>query len=137
MEVTVMTRLLQILVVGLLLGMGGLPGTAGEPRKPDELMRRKLAEAQKVLEAIALQNFDDIASHAEELIEISKEVRWKVLDTPLYQRYSSEFRDTAGELVKHARKKNLDGAALSYVDLTLTCVKCHKHVREKKMVRAD
>ena len=29
--------------------------------------------------------------------------------------------------------KNLDGAALSYVDMTLMCVKCHQHVRETKM----
>jgi hypothetical protein len=40
-------------------------------------------------------------------------------------------------LIKNAEDKNLDAAALSYVDLTLTCVKCHKHLREKGMVRRN
>ena len=45
----------------------------------------------------------------------------------------------AGELalVENARKKNLDAAALNYVDMTLTCVKCHNHVREIRMARFD
>ena len=28
-----------------------------------------------------------------------------------------------------AAEGNLDGAALKYVELTLSCVNCHKHVR--------
>jgi hypothetical protein len=133
-----MSRFLLVMPAVLLLALGGLFGRADEPRKAEEmLMRRKLAESQKVLEGIALQDFDGIANHAEELIEISKQAGWKVLKTPLYERYSNEFRDRADELARNARKKNIDGAALSYVDLTLTCVKCHKHVREKRMARAE
>jgi hypothetical protein len=102
-----------------------------------ELMQRKLVESQKVLEGIALQDFDKIADHAQELIVISKKTQWRVLDTPLYELYSDDFRRSAADLVRNARKKNVDAAALSYVDLTLTCVKCHKHVREKRMARRD
>ena len=29
-------------------------------------------------------------------------------------------------------RENLDACALSYVDMTLTCVKCHKYVRETR-----
>jgi hypothetical protein len=32
-----------------------------------------------------------------------------------------------------AERKNLDGVALTYVDMTLTCVKCHQHCREQKI----
>jgi hypothetical protein len=100
-------------------------------------MKRKLQQSQKVLEGVALNDFDLIAKHAEELIAVSKEAQWKVLKTPQYDIYSTDFRRSAEALVKNAKDRNLDAAALSYVELTMTCVKCHKHVREVRMVRAD
>jgi hypothetical protein len=107
-----------------------------EPKgKVPELMRRKLEGAQKVLEGVAVKDFSLIAKHAEDLLAISKEAEWKVLKTPSYEIYSNDFRRNAEALIANARNKNLDAAALSYVDLTLTCVKCHKHVREIRMVR--
>jgi hypothetical protein len=116
-----------------------------EPRMPErtsdkelaELMKRKLENAQKVLEGIALNDFDGISKHADELILISKQAEWRVRKTPRYEMYSNEFRRSAAELVENAKQKNLDGAALAYVDLTLTCVKCHKRVRESRQSQLD
>jgi len=101
------------------------------------LMTKKLENSQKVLEGIALNDFDKITKHAEELIRISKAAEFKVLKTPQYELYSNEFRRSAESLIQNAKEKNLDGAALSYVDMTLTCVRCHKHVREVRMARLD
>ena len=50
---------------------------------------------------------------------------------------SNEFRRAVENLQEKAAQKNLDGAALGYVELTLTCVKCHKYVREAGMTRLD
>ncbi len=97
------------------------------------VMKRKLTSAQKILEGVAVHDFDLIATHAELLIQASQEAGWKVLKTPRYEIYSQDFRRTAEQLIRHAKAKNVDGAALAYVDLTLTCVKCHQHVREEKM----
>jgi hypothetical protein len=102
-----------------------------------ELMQQKLKHSQKILEAIATNDFDGLAKHADELIILSKEAEWKVLKTPRYEAYSNDFRRNAEALVQSAKEKNLDGAALAYVDLTLNCVKCHKHVREVRMTRRD
>jgi hypothetical protein len=133
-----MKRLLYTaLVLTLLVGVGTLPGHTAQPQRAEDLMRRKLSHAQKVLEGVALQDFKEIARHADELIEISKQAQWKVLKTPLYENYSGEFRDNATELIKQAKKEDVDGAAKAYVAMTLTCVKCHKHVRDKRMARAD
>ncbi len=128
-------------VLALAVALACAPGGESKPlppRKPakgdvEELMRRKVTQAQKVLEGIALADHDKIARHAEELIEISKQARWKVVRTPLYEMYSVDFRNNAGDLVKAAKRKNTDAAALAYVELTLTCVRCHKHVREKRV----
>jgi hypothetical protein len=119
----------------LLACLLGVKGHGDEPTKVQVLMKRKLVQAQKVLEGLALNDGDMIAKHADELIAISKEAQWKVLKTPQYDQFSGDFRRSARELVKNAKDKNIDAAALSYVEMTLTCVKCHKHVREVRMVR--
>jgi hypothetical protein len=125
-----------LLALVLLPGAPALSGREADQKgKVAELMRRKLQRAQKVLEGVALRDFEMIAQNAEELVEISKEAQWKVLRTPRYEIYSGDFRRNAEALIANAKDKNLDAAALSYVDLTLTCVKCHKHVREVRMVR--
>jgi cytochrome c556 len=133
-------KLLKCLVVVVFLaGFVTLAGHSGEPDKEKiaGLMKRKLTHSQKVLEGLALNDFKAIAENGDELIAISKEAEWKVLKTPQYELYSNDFRRTADELVKNARDKNIDGAALNYVELTLTCVKCHKHVREARWAKAD
>ena len=132
---------LALLIPGApaLSGLGQAPQR--EPKKiadkkTDELMKRKLDSAQKVLEAVALNDFDKIAKHAEELIVISHQAEWKALmKTPEYELNSADFRRHAQDLVKSAKAKNLDGAALAYVELTMSCVRCHKHVRDVRMGR--
>ncbi|MBY0524552.1 MAG: hypothetical protein K2R98_14200 [Gemmataceae bacterium] len=114
-----------------------LNGHAQEGKAVKALMMRKLENSQKVLEGVALNDFDRVAKHADELITISKATDWKVMKSPQYELYSNEFRRNAETLVQQAKNKNTDGMALAYVELTLNCVKCHKHVREVRMTRLD
>jgi hypothetical protein len=129
----------RLLAVAVVLAVAGgtttLSGFGADAKKENSLMRKKLEHSQKVLEGIALGDFKKIAANAEELIDISKQAEWKAVRSPRYEVYSNEFRRIADGLVKKAQEKNLDGAALSYVELTLTCVRCHKHVREIRMAR--
>jgi hypothetical protein len=139
-----------VVMFALAAGMPALSGHGQEPKQEpkklneaiakelSDLMKQKLENLQKVLEGVAMSDFDKIGKHADELISISKQAaEWKVLKTPEYEVYSNQFRRTAGDLDQKAKDKNLDGAALAYADLTLTCVKCHKHVRETRKVRLD
>jgi hypothetical protein len=116
---------------------GAARGPAEPPQKPDrkvaEMMRKKLEHAQKVLEGVALGDFDVIGKNAKALRQISERAEWRVFPTPAYLLHSNEFQRAADRLAQDAADKNLDGAALSYVGLTLTCVKCHKYVREQRM----
>lgn len=133
-----MTRFSFVLAVAAMLcGMPLVPGHSEElqDKAAKMLMVRKLECAQKVLEGLAMNDFEKIGKHADELIRISKASEWRVLKTPQYEVHSHEFQRTAETLSKMADGKNLDGAALAYVELTLTCVKCHKHVREVRMAR--
>jgi hypothetical protein len=124
--------------VSLLALLALVPVLSGDDRdnkKISELMRRKLTYAQRVLEGVALNDFDRITRNAEELIQVSKDVEWQVVKTPRYEVHSNEFRRAVETMIEKSRDKNLDGAALAYVEMTLTCVKCHKYVREVKMTR--
>ena len=97
-----------------------------------EFMRLKLEHSQNVLEGVVLEDFDLIAKNAQAMALLTEDENWMVLQTPEYRTYSAEFKQIANRLTQAAKEKNLDGAALDYVQLTLNCVACHKHVREAK-----
>jgi hypothetical protein len=127
------------LIVSLLVALPRLVSQTEEPdkKKVEVLMKRKLEQAQQLLDGVATGNFDKIVKHAAALNDLSKEAAWRAVKTPRYEMYSSDFQKITETLMKSGKEKNLDAAALAYLDLTLTCVKCHKHVREVRMVRAD
>ena len=122
----------------LLLLLAAIPlvsGHGAEPNKVSKIMQQKLKHSQTVLEGLALKDFKKIRKSADELLFLTKEEEWKVLRTVDYENCSNEFRRNVQGLMKNAKDENLDACALSYVELTLTCVKCHKHVREVRMGR--
>jgi hypothetical protein len=126
-----------LLSVAALLVAAPVPYILGEDAQDDlkALMRKKLECSQKVLEGLALNDFAAISKNAGELSGISKAVEFRVLKTPQYEIFSNQFRRSVETMDEAAKAKNNDGAALAYVDMTLTCVKCHKHVREVRMAR--
>ncbi len=100
-----------------------------------QLMRNKLLFSQRLLEGIALADFNKIGRSADELIQLSKTAEWLVYRTPRYEMHSNEFRRAAEKIAQKAQAKNIDGVALAYVDLTLSCVRCHEYVREVRDAR--
>ena len=132
-----MRRYRSLLAIVLVLAAALMAGHGEEPKKQNELMRRKLESSQQVLEGLAVADYTLIGKHAEELLFISKQASFKALDTPAYELHSNQFRRSAETLIENARAKNLDAAALTYVEMTLTCVKCHKHVRDTRMSLRD
>lgn len=124
-------------ILALAIGLPLVRGQGQEPKGMCEPMKKKLYHAQKELEGVAQGDFDRIADSVAKLIAVSKAAEWKVLKTPQRELYSNEFQRNAENLTQIARTRNLDGAALAYVELTLNCVKCHKYVREIRMTRLD
>lgn len=118
----------------------GVPAKVAEPQEkaqagPKKLtvMERKLLHAQKLLEGLALKDFDKIDKSAEGLMECLKEATWRINDTDKYLLYSNEFLRNIEGMQKASKKKNIDAATLAYVEMTLTCVKCHEHLRETRI----
>jgi cytochrome c556 len=97
-----------------------------------DFMRAKLGHSQHVLEGLALEDYDLIARGAQELALASQASSWQVLQTEEYARQSAEFRRSCDALRTAAKQKNLDGAALAWMEVTMKCVQCHKYVRDQK-----
>jgi hypothetical protein len=119
----------MLIVAGFLIGSG----QSEEPNTIRDFMRAKLSHSQKVLEGLTTENFDMIAKNSQEMSLLSQATNWQVLQTEEYLQQSRDFRRTADALTEAAKKKNLDGAALAYVELTMKCINCHKYVRGVRM----
>jgi hypothetical protein len=108
---------------------------AGQPPSKHtraEFMRQKLVFAKDVLEGLALEQFATIEKGGKALKKLSEGAEWEVSTIPNatdYVMLTSEFQRHTDELVKHAKAKNIDGATLAYVKLTMSCIQCHKFIR--------
>lgn len=100
-------------------------------------MRAKLQHAQKVLEGLTLEDYDLISDNAQKMSLLSNAAQWQVIQTPEYVRRSGEFRRATDALTAAAKRKNLDGATLAYVRMTIRCVECHKYVRSVRHARLE
>jgi hypothetical protein len=94
------------------------------------IMEAKLKNAHKLLDGIALADFKKITESVDELIQLSKTEEWIAYKTPRYEMFNNEFQRAAGDIVAKAKAKNIDGVTLGYVDMTMSCVRCHSYVRE-------
>ncbi|HVC95778.1 MAG TPA: hypothetical protein VND64_18945 [Pirellulales bacterium] len=118
---------------------------AAKPAKPDTavdknlaaFMRMKLDHSQKVLEGLVVEDYKLIAHHSNQMALLVLDENWMVLQTPEYRHHSADFQMVANRLTEAAREENLDGATLAYVDLTMSCVNCHKYTRGARFAARD
>jgi len=92
-------------------------------------MRKKLAASQSVLEGLAVEDFDLIAEGAKQLKATAGAAEFMAFNDQQYVDHANDFRRIVNKLALAAKAKSLDGATLSYLDMTVGCVECHKHVR--------
>lgn len=132
MRTNTRARRVLVAVAAVALALTGVGRAADEPKDEKKLtvMQRKLKFSQMVLEGLATNNFDKIGKGGDGLIECVQHATWKINETEKYVLYSNDFLRRAEGLKKAAKEKNVDAAALAYVDMTLTCVKCHQYLRE-------
>lgn len=108
-----------------------LDSKAPERRKQEmsKFMREKLAASSEVLEGLATENFELIASGAKQMRKLSAAEKWQVSNDASYRQFSNQFRRIMEQLETKANEKKLEGAALTWIEGTMTCIECHKWVR--------
>ena len=120
---------LSVAVVAVFLASRAM----GDPKpKLHDFMQQKLQYTQAVIEGVVMEDYDKIAKNAQALKLLSLESGWQIMQTSEYVEQSAAFRRAAEQLVIAGREKNMDRAALSYMDLTMRCVACHRYVAPRK-----
>lgn len=130
-----------ILTLLVLLGVSTL-ATRGQVQPPERdamardrsVMRFKLHYAQGILEAITMENYSLLATNAQKLSALTREVSWRIRHTPEYDRLTADLRRQTDSLVKAASNRNADAATVAYFQLTTSCVTCHKYLRGQGVV---
>ena len=137
-----LNRLLGLLGIAVVCGwLGNVDLTAGDKKSEvketptEKFMRAKLSDSQKVLEGITTENFKLIEEGAEHMAIMSRAQQWSVIPGPEYLQHSAEFRRCCEDLKKRAEKRNLEACALSHLQLTMSCINCHKFVRSTRIVK--
>lgn len=125
-------RLFEVAVV---LGVAAVGSTAAAQDALSAFMQAKLGHAQKTLEGLAKEDFELVAKHSQAISLLCEDELWAVLKTSEYHERSNEFRRSVNAITDAARKQNLEGATLAYVDSMMKCVTCHKYVRQTRVPR--
>jgi hypothetical protein len=125
-----------IFVAAIILGIAVWRVRAQQPsaspvqKQLKPIMQLKLEYSQAILAALAIEDYDKLAQNAQKLSLLSLESNWNVLTTEEYIQQSAAFRRACGVIKEAAHEKNVDRAALGFMDLTVRCVECHKYMRK-------
>ena len=129
-------RSLCVGFLGLIAGIAFLTLTradqANQAHTRREFMRQKLDFSKEILEGLALEQFPPIERSARALKKLSEASEWEVPTIPNatdYVALTTEFQRSCDDLLKQAKARNIDGATLAYLKITMACVQCHKFVR--------
>ena len=130
-----MTRTLIVAPVVALCLLIALPANAQEGKEQDMnfWMKRKLEYSQNILSGLATADFEAISKNAESMGRLSRLEQWvRRTDAEEYRTQLRVFLTANKDLIREADRKNIDGATLAFTQITLSCVNCHKVLRDQK-----
>ena len=105
------------------------PPARGKDQPVSFWMKKKLDYSQNILAGIATADFDKIVENAEAMRHLSNIEGFIRGRTPGYRTQLHFFQESTDEIVRQAKKDNVEGAALAFTQLTVSCVNCHKQLR--------
>ena len=105
--------------------------------KVKTFMRKKLVAGDQILEGLTTPDMQLLEKGAISMIHMNKEAMWTSFKSPSYVQDSADFVRTAERLVKQSKANDLEGASLTYAQLTIQCVNCHRRVRNRGVANAE
>ncbi len=122
-----------IAALGILVAALTTIAVGGEDQREDNAslwMRQKLTASQNIFAGLTRGDFDTIGKNADSMTAVSHLEKWIRSDIPGYRVLMNDFEYANKSLALAAREKNLDGATVAYMQLTISCVHCHKLIRD-------
>ncbi|QDU26209.1 hypothetical protein ETAA8_12840 [Anatilimnocola aggregata] len=95
-------------------------------------MKKKLDFSRHILEGIASGDCDKIAQSAQTMRSLGKIEAFMRGRNPGYRGQLQAFDMSLDEIIRQANKDNIEGVTLGFNQLTVSCVQCHKQMRESK-----
>ena len=93
-------------------------------------MEKKLEYTQEILRGLAVGDLEIVAEKAEQMRVVSRIEGWVRNRKPGYRAQFQAFEFANAEILRNAKADNLDGAAMGFQQLTISCVSCHKILRD-------
>lgn len=103
--------------------------------KASEWMKAKLEMSQAMLDGLTNGDFEKLETNAQKMNVINFLEKLVASDKPHYKEYMRQlnaFETANRDLLRMSSAKNLEGSTLAYMQLTVSCVNCHKIVRDAK-----
>ena len=104
----------------------------GKEQPTSYWMQKKLEYSKNILAGITTADFDKVVENAQSMRRLSAIEGFIRGQTPGYRTQLQIFQEAADEIIRQGQKDNVDGAALAFTQLTISCVNCHKQLREHK-----
>jgi len=95
------------------------------------VMKEKLRYSHELLTSLAREDYPRLEVAAQELARIARE-EWASNPTDEYRTQLQVFWTTLEGIESGAQRKEIDEATLAYMQMTLSCVKCHKLIRREQ-----
>lgn len=104
----------------------------------EEFMHQKLDASSQILEGLLTEDFEMIEKGGKKLRELSSAEKWRVSTDMMYRHHSRDFQGDVDKLIRSAAKaESLDRVALAWFDTTLSCIECHRWVRNVLIADSD
>jgi hypothetical protein len=111
-------------------GVDGQEKKSGDEDKVSGWMKKKLEFSQNILSGLTKGDFEMVAKNAQAMDILTYLEKWSRADRPGYRQQVGYFDLANKELIKQAQARNVEGSVLAYNQLAISCVQCHKIVRD-------
>lgn len=105
-----------------------------EATELSNFMRQKLSASNQILEGLVTDDLSKVDLGAEKLLKMSDAEHWRASNDMMYMNHSRQFRRSVETMRDKAKRKSIDGAALAWIDVTMSCIRCHEWVRDTILV---
>lgn len=110
----------------------------GKPKlRLKDFMRQKLTSSNMILEGLAAEDMQLVKNGAQKLNHMSGVEQWRMHNDAMYRQFSGEFQRVTQSLIKAAEDDDLDRAAFQWMAATMSCIECHRYVRNELVVGAE
>lgn len=96
-----------------------------------DVMKDKLRFTHQLLTSLAREDFSTLEKNAQNLNRIARK-QWMANPAPEYRAQLQVFWTTLEGIESAAHHKDIEEATLAYMQMTLSCVKCHKVIRRER-----